>query len=116
MRDAWVLRAWRLWWRTLKVTPDVHLTPWKRCSSTSTHPASRIPHLAKSVGAAANGCWKLRTRAADVFQGRSDECRVGSAGRSRWARQNYRQEAMRGAKWYEPTDFGYDKTVKERME
>ena len=30
--------------------------------------------------------------------------------------QDYLPEALRGAKWYEPTDFGYEKTVKERME
>src|SRR5207302_9550125 len=30
--------------------------------------------------------------------------------------QDYLPEALRGAKWYEPTDVGYEKTVKERME
>jgi len=30
--------------------------------------------------------------------------------------QDYLPEALRGAKWYEPTDFGYEKTVAERME
>ena len=30
--------------------------------------------------------------------------------------QDYLPEALRGAKWYEPTDLGYEKTVKERME
>jgi putative ATPase len=30
--------------------------------------------------------------------------------------QEYLPESLRGAKWYEPTEFGYEKTVKERME
>ncbi|MEX2156234.1 MAG: replication-associated recombination protein A [Gemmatimonadales bacterium] len=30
--------------------------------------------------------------------------------------QEYLPEALRGAKWYEPTLFGYEKTVKERIE
>jgi putative ATPase len=30
--------------------------------------------------------------------------------------QEYLPEALRGQRWYEPTDFGYEKTVKERME
>ena len=30
--------------------------------------------------------------------------------------QDYLPEALRGAKWYDPTEFGYEKTVKERME
>ncbi len=30
--------------------------------------------------------------------------------------QEYLPETLRGATWYEPTDFGYEKTVKERME
>ena len=30
--------------------------------------------------------------------------------------QEYLPEALRGSTWYEPTDFGYEKTVKERME
>jgi putative ATPase len=30
--------------------------------------------------------------------------------------QEYLPEALRGSRWYEPTDFGYEKTVKERME
>jgi len=29
--------------------------------------------------------------------------------------QEYLPEALRGAKWYEPTEFGYEKTVKERI-
>ena len=29
--------------------------------------------------------------------------------------QEYLPEALRGARWYEPTEFGYEKTVKERM-
>jgi putative ATPase len=29
--------------------------------------------------------------------------------------QEYLPEALRGVRWYEPTDFGYEKTVKERM-
>jgi putative ATPase len=29
--------------------------------------------------------------------------------------QEYLPEALRGQQWYEPTDFGYEKTVKERM-
>jgi putative ATPase len=30
--------------------------------------------------------------------------------------QEYLPAALRGARWYEPTDFGYEKTVRERME
>ncbi len=30
--------------------------------------------------------------------------------------QEYLPESLRGAKWYEPTEFGHEKTVKERME
>jgi putative ATPase len=30
--------------------------------------------------------------------------------------QEYLPEALRGARWYEPTDGGYEKTVKERIE
>jgi len=30
--------------------------------------------------------------------------------------QEYLPEALRGAKWYEPTEFGYEKTIQERME
>ena len=30
--------------------------------------------------------------------------------------QEYLPEALRGARWYEPTEAGYEKTVKERME
>jgi putative ATPase len=30
--------------------------------------------------------------------------------------QEYLPEALRGARWYEPTDSGYEKTVKERVE
>jgi putative ATPase len=30
--------------------------------------------------------------------------------------QEYLPEALRGAKWYEPSEFGYEKTVKERIE
>jgi putative ATPase len=30
--------------------------------------------------------------------------------------QEYLPEVLRGAKWYEPTAFGYEKTVKERIE
>jgi len=30
--------------------------------------------------------------------------------------QEYLPEALRAAKWYEPSEFGYEKTVKERME
>ncbi|OLC05417.1 MAG: recombination factor protein RarA [Gemmatimonadetes bacterium 13_1_40CM_70_15] len=30
--------------------------------------------------------------------------------------QDYLPEALRGAKWYDPTEVGYEKTVKERME
>ena len=33
-----------------------------------------------------------------------------------YAPQEYLPDALRGAKWYEPTEFGYEKTVKERME
>ena len=30
--------------------------------------------------------------------------------------QEYLPDVLRGAKWYEPTDFGHEKTVKERLE
>jgi putative ATPase len=30
--------------------------------------------------------------------------------------QEYLPEALRGANWYEPTEFGYEKTVKERIQ
>jgi putative ATPase len=30
--------------------------------------------------------------------------------------QEYLPDALRGSSWYEPTEFGYEKTVKERME
>ncbi len=30
--------------------------------------------------------------------------------------QEYLPEALRGQRWYDPTEFGYEKTVKERME
>ena len=30
--------------------------------------------------------------------------------------QEYLPESLRGVKWYEPTDLGYEKTVKERLE
>lgn len=30
--------------------------------------------------------------------------------------QEYLPEALRGSSWYEPTEFGYEKTIKERME
>jgi len=33
-----------------------------------------------------------------------------------YAPQEYLPEALRGAKWYTPTDVGYEKTVKERIE
>src|SRR5882672_5844331 len=33
-----------------------------------------------------------------------------------YAPQEYLPESLRGARWYEPTEFGYEKTVKERME
>jgi putative ATPase len=33
-----------------------------------------------------------------------------------YAPQEYLPEALRGAAWYVPTDFGYEKAVKERME
>jgi len=29
--------------------------------------------------------------------------------------QEYLPEVLRGTKWYEPTEFGFEKTVKERM-
>jgi putative ATPase len=29
--------------------------------------------------------------------------------------QEYLPEALRGAKWYEPTELGHEKTVKERI-
>jgi len=32
-----------------------------------------------------------------------------------YAPQEYLPEALRGAKWYEPTDAGYEKTVRERL-
>ena len=33
-----------------------------------------------------------------------------------YAPQEYLPEALRGARWYEPTEAGYEKTVKERIE
>ena len=33
-----------------------------------------------------------------------------------YAAQEYLPEALRGARWYDPTDSGYEKTVKERIE
>ena len=33
-----------------------------------------------------------------------------------YAPQEYLPEALRGARWYEPTEYGYEKTVKERVE
>jgi len=33
-----------------------------------------------------------------------------------YAAQEYLPEALRGVRWYEPTDSGYEKTVKERVE
>jgi putative ATPase len=30
--------------------------------------------------------------------------------------QEYLPEVLRGARWYEPTEYGYEKTVKERVE
>lgn len=33
-----------------------------------------------------------------------------------YAPQDYLPDALRGAKWYEPTEFGQEKTIKERME
>jgi len=33
-----------------------------------------------------------------------------------YAPQEYLPEALRGARWYEPTEHGYEKTVKERVE
>ena len=33
-----------------------------------------------------------------------------------YAPQEYLPEALRGAQWYEPTEFGYEKTVKERID
>jgi putative ATPase len=33
-----------------------------------------------------------------------------------YAPQDYLPESLRGARWYEPTDAGYEKTVKERIE
>jgi putative ATPase len=33
-----------------------------------------------------------------------------------YAPQEYLPNALQGAKWYEPTEFGYEKTVKERIE
>jgi putative ATPase len=33
-----------------------------------------------------------------------------------YAPQEYLPEALQGAKWYQPTEFGYEKTVKERIE
>jgi putative ATPase len=31
------------------------------------------------------------------------------------AGQEYLPDALRGARWYEPTDLGYEKTVAERL-
>jgi putative ATPase len=33
-----------------------------------------------------------------------------------YAPQEYLPEPLRGQRWYDPSDFGYEKTVKERME
>ena len=33
-----------------------------------------------------------------------------------YAPQEYLPEALRGSSWYEPTEYGYEKTVRERME
>ncbi|HEY3279510.1 MAG TPA: replication-associated recombination protein A [Gemmatimonadales bacterium] len=33
-----------------------------------------------------------------------------------YAPQEYLPDTLRGVKWYEPTEFGYEKTVKERIE
>ena len=33
-----------------------------------------------------------------------------------YAPQEYLPEPLRGAQWYQPTEYGYEKTVKERME
>jgi putative ATPase len=33
-----------------------------------------------------------------------------------YAPQEYLPEVLRGQRWYQPTEFGYEKTVKERME
>jgi putative ATPase len=33
-----------------------------------------------------------------------------------YAPQEYLPESLRGAQWYQPTEFGYEKTVKERIE
>ncbi len=33
-----------------------------------------------------------------------------------YAPQEYLPEALRGQQWYEPTELGYEKTVKERMD
>ena len=33
-----------------------------------------------------------------------------------YAPQEYLPEALRGATWYVPTDGGYERTVRERME
>jgi putative ATPase len=30
--------------------------------------------------------------------------------------QEYLPEKLRGARWYRPSDFGYEKTVKERID
>ncbi len=30
--------------------------------------------------------------------------------------QEYLPEVLRGQKWYEPSDMGYEKTIAERME
>jgi len=30
--------------------------------------------------------------------------------------QDYLPEALRGASWYEPTEFGFEKDIKKRME
>jgi putative ATPase len=32
-----------------------------------------------------------------------------------YAPQEYLPEPLRGQRWYEPTDSGYEKTVRERM-
>ena len=48
--------------------------------------------------------------------GYGDGYRYAHAYEHAYAPQEYLPEALRGASWYEPTDYGYEKTVRERME
>jgi len=42
--------------------------------------------------------------------------RYAHASEHAYTPQEYLPEALRGARWYEPSEYGYEKTVRERME